>query len=153
MESMLLNTVHRSFKLTRGQYSRSTPIIISAVDVFDYSRGEPPREYLTPLRVLEVKFHQIMIDLQTHRLLSQFSDEWVTRIFINQRSIESVVLARNRAEGDDVCTRIGGNCTVWCGTDIKELYLVSGFRHAPHFPVFSVADCNTLVTEESNLSQ
>jgi len=38
-----------------AQYSRNVPIIVSAVDLFDYSRGEPPREYLTPLRVLEVR--------------------------------------------------------------------------------------------------
>ncbi|KAF9649912.1 P-loop containing nucleoside triphosphate hydrolase protein [Thelephora ganbajun] len=89
--------------------NRNVLIIISAVDLFDYSRGEPPQEYLTPLRVLE------------------FSHEWVTRLFINQRSIEGIVLARTRAEGDDVCGRIGGNCNAWCGTDPRELYLVSGF--------------------------
>ncbi|KAF9777990.1 P-loop containing nucleoside triphosphate hydrolase protein [Thelephora terrestris] len=89
--------------------NRNAPIIISAVDVFDYSRGEPPQEYLTPLRVLA------------------FSNEWVTRLFINQRSIESIVLARTRAEGDDVCGRLGGNCHAWCGTDSRELYHVYGY--------------------------
>ena len=45
--------------LMRGKRSRKVPIIISAVDLFDYSRGEPPQDYLTPLRVLEVRFHRV----------------------------------------------------------------------------------------------
>lgn len=48
-------------KLTCSLSSRNVPIIISAVDLFDYSRGEPPEEYLTPLRVLEVRPHEFTI--------------------------------------------------------------------------------------------
>ena len=55
--------VRRSFRLTRSGLSRNVNIIISAVDVFDYSRGEAPQEFLTPLRVLEVKFLRIATDL------------------------------------------------------------------------------------------
>ena len=53
-------------ELTCSKSSRNLPIIISAVDLFDYSRGEPPRDYLTPLRVLEVRPHQVATDLHTH---------------------------------------------------------------------------------------
>lgn len=35
-------------------YSTNVSIVISEVDLFDYSRGEPNPQYLTPLRVLEV---------------------------------------------------------------------------------------------------
>lgn len=100
------------------------------MDVFDYSRGEPPQGYLTPLRVLAVSPHRIVIAFGLI-LCPQFSNEWVTRLFINQRSIESIVLARTRAEGDDVCGRLGGNCHAWCGTDSRELYHVYGYRQAP----------------------
>ena len=60
----------------------------------------------------------------------------MTRLFINQRSIESVLLARTRAEGDDVCARVGGNCNAWCGTDPRDLYLVSGYRYNTHLLMF-----------------
>lgn len=49
------------------------------------------------------------------------------RLFIDQRSIERVILVRTRAEGDDVCDRIGGSCVAWCGTEPRELYQVTGF--------------------------
>ena len=55
--------------LTCSKSSRNLPIIISAVDLFDYSRGELPHEYLTPLRVLEVRLKQAAIDLYIHYLL------------------------------------------------------------------------------------
>ena len=37
--------------------------------MFDYSRGEPPREYITPLRVLEVRSHWTVTSLLPHYLL------------------------------------------------------------------------------------
>lgn len=35
--------------------SRSPNIIIAPVDIFDYSGGEPPENFLTVLRALEVR--------------------------------------------------------------------------------------------------
>lgn len=37
-------------------YSHHVLIIISERDMFDYSQGEPPENYLTVLRALEVRF-------------------------------------------------------------------------------------------------
>ncbi|KAJ3561666.1 hypothetical protein NP233_g10057 [Leucocoprinus birnbaumii] len=55
-------------------------ITISSTELFDFSEGEPPSEYLTILRALDI------------------SNELVTRILVNMASIESRVLANSRAE-------------------------------------------------------
>ena len=63
---------------------------------------KPPATRLrTGSRNVELKLESLGIAKRT---------QWP--LFINQRSIESVVLTRTRAEGDEVCTRIGGNCSV-----------------------------------------
>ena len=43
---------HETLIVSRS--SRHAQIIIAEVDMFDYSEGEPPQEYLTVLRALEV---------------------------------------------------------------------------------------------------
>ncbi|PVF98656.1 P-loop containing nucleoside triphosphate hydrolase protein [Serendipita vermifera] len=61
-----------------------TGIIVAQPDIFDYSSGEPPSHLLTVLRVLDI------------------SHEWVTRLLINARSIERLVLAQNRREAEEI---------------------------------------------------
>ncbi|KAG9122629.1 Structural maintenance of chromosomes protein 6, partial [Ceratobasidium sp. 392] len=55
-------------------------IIVAEVDLFDYSRGEPPAHILTPLRVLNIKH------------------EWVVRLLINSANIERTCITNTRAE-------------------------------------------------------
>ncbi|KAJ1674436.1 Structural maintenance of chromosomes protein 6, partial [Spiromyces aspiralis] len=59
-------------------------IIISRVDMFDYSHGEPDPAFFTILRVLNIQ------------------DEVVTRQLINMARIEQVVLVERRADGDKI---------------------------------------------------
>ncbi|QRV82074.1 structural maintenance of chromosomes protein [Ceratobasidium sp. AG-Ba] len=60
--------------------NQNTNIIVAQVDLFDYSRGEPPPHVLTPLRVLNIKH------------------EWVIRLLINSANIERTCLTNTRAE-------------------------------------------------------
>ncbi|GJJ13315.1 hypothetical protein Clacol_007567 [Clathrus columnatus] len=76
--------------------NQNAEIIITEEDLFDYTRGEPPGDLTTVLRVLEIK------------------DEFVKRILINRRRIERVVLASTRIEGDDILFKLGGGGTAWC---------------------------------------
>ncbi|OSD07571.1 P-loop containing nucleoside triphosphate hydrolase protein [Trametes coccinea BRFM310] len=69
--------------------NRHSQIIISEVDLFDFSGGEPPPEYLTILRALEV------------------NDEYVLRQLVNNLRIESTLLAPNRAEADKMLMNLG----------------------------------------------
>ncbi|KIJ26663.1 hypothetical protein M422DRAFT_55403 [Sphaerobolus stellatus SS14] len=89
-------------------------ITISDVDLFDYSRGEPPEDILTVLRALEIK------------------DEWVKRILINQRSIEKVVLAKTRKEGDQILQQLRGNGFAWTADgNIVRRYAEGGGSNTP----------------------
>ena len=54
MESMLYVSARLSDKLLTSD--SSPQVIISEVDLFDYSRGEPGPQYMTALRALEVGF-------------------------------------------------------------------------------------------------
>ncbi|PPR03753.1 hypothetical protein CVT26_005793 [Gymnopilus dilepis] len=65
-------------------------ILVFQKDLFDYRSGEPPEEYLTVLRALNI------------------TDEHVKRILINQRRIESQVLTHRRKEAAEALQRIGG---------------------------------------------
>ncbi|KAI0357379.1 P-loop containing nucleoside triphosphate hydrolase protein [Trametes cingulata] len=64
-------------------------IIIAEEDLFDYSEGEPPQNYLTILRALEV------------------TDPYVLRQLINTAHIEGTLLASNRAEADQMLMSLG----------------------------------------------
>ncbi|KDQ21431.1 hypothetical protein BOTBODRAFT_168698 [Botryobasidium botryosum FD-172 SS1] len=61
-------------------------IFTTGRDIFDYSRGEPPENILTVLRVLEI------------------TDEWVKRLLINQHRIERTCVTRTRREADEMAT-------------------------------------------------
>ncbi|EPQ51081.1 hypothetical protein GLOTRDRAFT_49654 [Gloeophyllum trabeum ATCC 11539] len=61
-----------------------TTILISEVDMFDFSHGEPPSNVLTVLRALDI------------------SDPYVLRLLVNAHNIERTVLAEDRAEGDRI---------------------------------------------------
>ncbi|KAG6919643.1 hypothetical protein DXG01_003507 [Tephrocybe rancida] len=65
-------------------------IIINSHDMFDYSRGEPPEQYLTVLRALEI------------------SDPYVLRVLINIAKIERVLLTRTRPEAEQMLRAIRG---------------------------------------------
>ncbi|KAH9926088.1 P-loop containing nucleoside triphosphate hydrolase protein [Amylocystis lapponica] len=62
-------------KILKSHGNNNCQIVISEVDLFDYSAGEPPESFLTVLRALNV------------------SDAYVLRILINQARIESTFLA------------------------------------------------------------
>ncbi|KAJ3552318.1 hypothetical protein NM688_g4209 [Phlebia brevispora] len=70
-------------------------IIIAPVDMFDYSRGEPPEDYLTVLRALDI------------------SNPYVLRVLINSNNIERTLLASTRADGDNMLVRLGGGGVAW----------------------------------------
>ncbi|KAF6748514.1 hypothetical protein DFP72DRAFT_916170 [Ephemerocybe angulata] len=70
-------------------------ILISERDIFDYSEGEPPKEYHTVLRALE------------------FSDPWALRLMIDRASIERVVLSPKRKPLEEALLRLRGGGTGW----------------------------------------
>ena len=70
-------------------------IIVSAVDLFDYSSGEPDPSYRTVLRTLKV------------------SNEYVLRILINMASIERTYLAETRPEGQQIVDDQPHGGVVW----------------------------------------
>ena len=87
--------------------SQHVQIIVSAVDLFDYSSGEPGPSYRTVLRSLKV------------------SNEYVLRILINMASIERTFLAETRPEGQDIVDgqRHGG--VVWTA----DLYRIQSYGY------------------------
>ncbi|KAJ7175114.1 P-loop containing nucleoside triphosphate hydrolase protein [Mycena crocata] len=66
------------------------PVHIFRPELFDYSRGEPPADVLTVLRVLEI------------------SDPHVLRIMINKASIESRVLVQKRVDAGPILANLRG---------------------------------------------
>ncbi|KAH8072267.1 P-loop containing nucleoside triphosphate hydrolase protein [Cristinia sonorae] len=77
------------------RHGNNAGIVIAERDLFDYSSGEPPAEYITVLRALEI------------------SDEFVLRILINQSHIESTMLAPTRLQGDQMLSRLGRGGLAW----------------------------------------
>ncbi|KAF9257497.1 P-loop containing nucleoside triphosphate hydrolase protein [Marasmius fiardii PR-910] len=78
-------------------------VIIYEKDLFDYSGGEPAADLPTVLRALD------------------FSDEYVKRIFINQRSIERMLLGGDRREGEEILRRArGGHAWTADGFDLRR---------------------------------
>ncbi|KAH7345701.1 P-loop containing nucleoside triphosphate hydrolase protein [Rhizoctonia solani] len=65
-------------------------IIVGEVDLFDYSRGEPPEAVLTPLRILTIK------------------NDWVIRLMINSAFIERTCISRTRAEAQQLLDTVPG---------------------------------------------
>ncbi|KAK1222346.1 Structural maintenance of chromosomes protein 6 [Marasmius sp. AFHP31] len=91
-------------------------IIIYEQDLFDYGRGEPHPDFLTVLRALE------------------FSDEYVKRIFINQRAIERIMLGETRREGENVLQQNGsGQAWTADGFEIRRFKEGGGSTNPIHF--------------------
>ncbi|EJD41896.1 P-loop containing nucleoside triphosphate hydrolase protein [Auricularia subglabra TFB-10046 SS5] len=65
--------------------NKSTPIIISPVDVFDYTKGEPAEGVPTILRALNI------------------SNEWAKRVFINAHKLERTGLTTTRVQAQKLC--------------------------------------------------
>jgi len=116
----------RDERMLRGLMSKcgcTSSIIRSRRDLFDYSMGEPPPEYLTILRALK------------------FEDEYVKRALINDLRIEKSILVEHRREGDPIMSKepnerrnidscftrdgykVGG---VMGGRAVKALYMYGG---------------------------
>ncbi|KAF9038264.1 P-loop containing nucleoside triphosphate hydrolase protein [Hymenopellis radicata] len=82
-------------RMLEGKGNRDLQVIIAERDMFDYSHGEPPDEYLTVLRALSI------------------SDPYVCRVLINQVGIERVFLARTRKEGQDRLRQYNRSGVAW----------------------------------------
>ncbi|PSR71970.1 hypothetical protein PHLCEN_2v12180 [Hermanssonia centrifuga] len=95
----------RTLEQILKQHNNKPNIFISEVDIFDYSRGEPPEQYLTVLRALEV------------------SDEYVLRLLINSSSIERILIAKTRADADSMLMQLGNGGVAWTA----DSYLVTRF--------------------------
>ena len=140
-------------ELTCSISSRNVPIIISAVDLFDYSRGEPPEDYLTPLRVLEVRPHEVMIDFQTHCP--------VPSSHMNGRSVFLSTSVRSRASFwlaivlrvTMYVTGLVGNALLGAARTKETSTWSPVTRMFPHACDFLASDFRISATEENNPSQ
>ncbi|KIM39560.1 hypothetical protein M413DRAFT_29277 [Hebeloma cylindrosporum] len=63
-------------------------VIVSSGELFDYTHGEPPSQYLTALRLLKI------------------SEPWVTRILIDHCHIERILMAPTRVEAENLLKEI-----------------------------------------------
>ncbi|KIJ26662.1 hypothetical protein M422DRAFT_55402 [Sphaerobolus stellatus SS14] len=84
-------------KILDDNGNRDSQIIISEIDLFDYSRGEPPDQILTVLRVLDC-FGLIGT--------LQITNEFVKRLLINTINIERIVLADTRDDADKILLQL-----------------------------------------------
>ncbi|KAJ2932349.1 hypothetical protein H1R20_g4748, partial [Candolleomyces eurysporus] len=73
-----------------GKYRNQNSIIIFEKDLFDFSSGEPPAQFHTVLRALEI------------------SDPYVLRILINQSQIERIVLSDRRKQLENDLQQLRG---------------------------------------------
>ncbi|EKM51961.1 uncharacterized protein PHACADRAFT_102496 [Phanerochaete carnosa HHB-10118-sp] len=87
------------------RHGNNPQIIISEVDLFDYSRGEPAQGFMTVLRALDI------------------SNEWVLRLLINAFSIESILIAETRKDADDRLRDLGHG-VAWT----SDAYTVERYR-------------------------
>ncbi|CAL1712529.1 unnamed protein product [Somion occarium] len=81
-------------------------IYVADVDLFDYSKGEPPEDLLTVLRALEV------------------SNPFVLRLLINSSRIESTILAQSRQDAERLLHQYNITGNAWAA----ELYNVQRYR-------------------------
>ena len=71
--------------------------------MFDYSEGEPPQEYLTVLRAIEVRMWCRLLNHLNHNTSSfQVTDDYVLRQMITNMRIEATMLAPTRKEADQM---------------------------------------------------
>ncbi|KAF8879889.1 P-loop containing nucleoside triphosphate hydrolase protein [Gymnopilus junonius] len=88
-------------------------ILVHQKDLFDYRSGEPPEDYLTVLRALNI------------------TDPHVARIMINQQHIESRVLAHRRSEAQQMLKRIGGGSAWSLDRMSIQVFPEGGSHNAP----------------------
>ncbi|KAI0789611.1 P-loop containing nucleoside triphosphate hydrolase protein [Abortiporus biennis] len=86
--------------------NHNVTIFITDVDLFDYSSGEPPAEYRTVLRVLDI------------------TQPFVLRVLINQTAMERTFVAKTRQEADRLLMDYGQGGVAWTA----DLYRVTRFR-------------------------
>jgi hypothetical protein len=82
-------------------------IIVYEKDLFDYRHGEPPENFLTVLRALDVRYSPSPSHIYSY-YQKQISDPYVLRILINQARIESQILAPTRREAQEILQRLRG---------------------------------------------
>ncbi|KAL0960989.1 hypothetical protein HGRIS_005984 [Hohenbuehelia grisea] len=82
-------------------------VFVIEKDLFDYSAGEPPAEFLTVLRALEIP------------------DPYVLRILINQARIESTLLAPEFKDAQSLLSRLPGG-TVWTSNNLRIVKFQDG---------------------------
>ncbi|KAL1918810.1 uncharacterized protein VTP21DRAFT_2832 [Calcarisporiella thermophila] len=88
------------------RYRCQSPIFISRKDIFDYSEGEPDKEYMTVLRVLH------------------FEDEFVKRQLIVSDNVEQVILVEDRFEADRIMYNNGRGAP----RNVSACYTIDGFK-------------------------
>ncbi|CAA7262794.1 unnamed protein product [Cyclocybe aegerita] len=106
-------------------------ILIYEKDLFDYRHGEPPQEFLTVLRALEI------------------SDPYVTRILINQMHIESQVLAHTRKEGQQLLERLRGG-SAWTLDNFNVRVYPEGGVHSGGLNIRRLNDATSLLLTGRN---
>ncbi|KAF8500946.1 P-loop containing nucleoside triphosphate hydrolase protein [Russula emetica] len=120
----------------RDNGNPSTNVFVSNVDLFDYKSGEPPPEYLTILRVIDV------------------SDEFVLRILINQAKIERTLLTLTRSAADELLSGMerGGQCQT---ADLWRVqrYSDGGGQSQPMYPLRPNDQRNLLFTDKNAEAQ
>lgn len=110
--------------------SQNASVFVSQFDLFAFSHGEPPPEFVTARRVLDVSsFSKQVPALFSFFPFDQISDPWVMRVLINASSIEKTLLADNRDAGSnalrELMSRTGGGGNAWT----NDLYTVREQRY------------------------
>ncbi|KAG6815759.1 hypothetical protein H0H87_011596 [Tephrocybe sp. NHM501043] len=82
-------------KLLAHFNNKDTLIIINKREMFDYSHGELPPDYLTVLRALEI------------------TDPYVLRVLINVAKIERILLTYTRTEAESMLRQLRGGGMAW----------------------------------------
>lgn len=114
------------YVLTQLFHSSNAPIIISKVDMFDYSEGEPPQQFLTVLRAIEVRRgSRLSNQLNYSSFPFQVTNDYVLRQLITNMHIEATMLAPTRKEADQMLIAHGRG-----GQAVSaDLYRVSRFPY------------------------
>ncbi|KAI0755297.1 P-loop containing nucleoside triphosphate hydrolase protein [Daedaleopsis nitida] len=112
--------------------NKQCQIIISEVDLFDFSEGEPPQNYLTVLRAIEV------------------SDEYVLRQLVNNAHIESVLLAPTRAEADRMLMSLGTGGQAMSGDFYRVVRFSEGGGQSSVVPELRGRDPRNLLFRHNN---
>jgi structural maintenance of chromosomes protein 6 len=84
-------------------------IIVAKREAFDFSRGEPPQEFLTFLRALEVSWPEPGITGLMTNIFHQVSDDVVLRSLVNVARVEKTLLFETRREASDIMRDMPGS--------------------------------------------